>query len=190
MKKLYYVYAYLRQDRYSPYYIGKGQNKRAFAKHTFTETPTEDRIVFIKENLTEEDALALEAVLIKFWGCKWDGGVLENKRTRGGKSYITEETKRKISAAGKGKRLGNNNAKSRPVTYMGVSYPSVVAAARAHNCQTRTIRRHLENGGEPKERNYNRKPVTFRGVTYPSRTAAAKANNICRKTLDWHLTNK
>ena len=186
MKK-FYVYAWLRPDRQTPYYVGKGQGNRAFAKHRFSKNPPRDRVSFIKENLTEKEALELEAVLIKFWGCEWDSGVLENRRTRGGKSFITEETKQKISEATKGKKLGNSNAKARPVVYKGVSYPSVTAAARAHNCQPRTIRNHLANGGVPKTKTYNRKPVTYKGVTYPSRSACANALGVCRKTLDWHL---
>ena len=98
-----------------------------------------------------------------------------------------EETKQKISVATKGKRLGNSNAKTRPVVYKGVFYPSVIAAAQAHNCQQRTIRNHLANGGVPKTKTYNRKPVTYKGVTYPSRSACASALGVCRKTLDWHL---
>ena len=63
------------------------------------------RRVKLKEGLTEEDALALEVTLIKFWGRKSEGGVLYNL-TEGGEGasgYIhTEESREKISASCKG----------------------------------------------------------------------------------------
>ena len=50
----YYTYAYLREDG-TPYYISKGKNRRAFdrKKHTVF-VPSRDRIIFLKQNLTEE----------------------------------------------------------------------------------------------------------------------------------------
>jgi hypothetical protein len=69
----YYVYAYLREDRYSPYYIGKGSGFRDTNKRKLglaQRPPDRDRIVRIKENLTEQEALSLEIELIRFWGKK------------------------------------------------------------------------------------------------------------------------
>ena len=69
----YYVYAYLREDRYSPYYIGKGSGFRDTNKRKLglaQRPPDRDRIVRIKENLTEQEALSLEIELIRFWGEK------------------------------------------------------------------------------------------------------------------------
>jgi hypothetical protein len=185
MKK-YYVYAYLRENRCSPYYVGKGQNRRAFANHRFTKVPPRDRIVFIKKNLTEQEALDLEKVIILFYGCEWNGGILENRRTRGGKSYITEETKRKISESGKGKRLGNTNAHRVPVVYGGVFYPSIASAARSVGIQPRTIKSHLKNGGRGKPKGGPKKPIIYKGVAYPSHSAAAKENGVDRTTIVRH----
>ena len=65
----YYVYAFLREDRYSPYYIGKGRGRRYLRKEgRCVHPPTDkDRIVKVKENLTEEEAFVLEMLLIKQW---------------------------------------------------------------------------------------------------------------------------
>jgi hypothetical protein len=79
---IYYVYSYLREDG-SPYYIGKGKERRAFVKHNVPVPPI-DRIQFIQENMSEEDAFKLEIQLIAFYGRKEIGtGILRN-RTNGG----------------------------------------------------------------------------------------------------------
>jgi hypothetical protein len=97
----YYVYVFLRKDRYTPYYVGKGSRDRDTSLCRTTHKPKDrERIVRVKEGLTEEDAFQLERTLIKFWGRKDQGGILYNL-TDGGEGVSghkhTEETKRKIS---------------------------------------------------------------------------------------------
>lgn len=54
---MYYVYAYLRKDG-TPYYIGKGKDRRAYAKNHNLNIPTDkSRIVFLETNLTDIGAL-------------------------------------------------------------------------------------------------------------------------------------
>ena len=90
----FYVYAYLRSKDSAtakagtPYYIGKGQGKRAFVKHNNVHTPKNKFfIVFIEQNLTEVGALALERRLIEWHGKKINYGILHNK-TDGGESTL------------------------------------------------------------------------------------------------------
>jgi len=75
----YYVYIYLREDG-TPYYVGKGKNKRAYQKHQFVPVPkTDDRIIFVHTNLSENDALEKESELILQYGRKNnDTGILRN----------------------------------------------------------------------------------------------------------------
>jgi hypothetical protein len=82
---MYYTYAYLREDR-TPYYIGKGSGKRAYEKYNRKIKPPKDksRIIFLKQNLTEEKAFKHEKYMIAVFGRKDLGtGILHN-RTDGG----------------------------------------------------------------------------------------------------------
>ena len=107
MENNFYVYMYLREDG-TPYYVGKGRGRRAYSKARQIPAPKEkSRIVFSKQNLTEEEAFQHEIELISLYGRKDNGtGILRNL-TDGGdgvSGYImTEETKRKMSESLKGK---------------------------------------------------------------------------------------
>ena len=80
-----FTYAYLREDG-SPYYIGKGSRKdRVYAKHRSCPVPKDrNRILILKDNLTEQEAIKHEIYLISIFGRKDLGtGILLN-RTNGG----------------------------------------------------------------------------------------------------------
>ena len=110
----YYVYAYLRSNG-TPYYIGKGCNKRAYVKHETIPVPKDkSRIVFLETNLSNTGALALERRYIEWYGRKDLGtGILRNMTDGGdGGDNISPEARAKLSAINKGKkRLPETKAK-------------------------------------------------------------------------------
>jgi len=81
----FYTYAYLREDK-TPYYIGKGTRYRAFvkAKKYFQPPKDKSRIIYLKQNLTEEEAFRHEVYMIAIFGrIDLGTGILYN-RTAGG----------------------------------------------------------------------------------------------------------
>jgi len=106
----YYTYAYLREDR-TPYYIGKGQGNRAYRRSKKDIKPPKDksRIIYLKQNLTEEEAFKHEIYMIAVFGRKDLGtGILHN-RTDGGDgvsgAIFTEATRNRMSQS----RMGDKN---------------------------------------------------------------------------------
>lgn len=119
MKK-YYTYAYIRNNG-TPYYIGKGCGYRAYQKRKTINIPPKNRIILLKQNLTEEEAFKHEKYMIVVFGRKDLGtGILHN-RTDGGEGTSgannakekngfynkthTEKTKLKISKSKKGTKF-------------------------------------------------------------------------------------
>jgi len=84
MKKNYYTYAYLREDK-TPYYIGKGKGKRAYNYHSkFVKVPPRERILILKYFTDENQAYDHEIYMISIFGRKDNKmGILIN-RTDGG----------------------------------------------------------------------------------------------------------
>ena len=103
----YYTYAYLREDK-TPYYIGKGKGNREYKRSRNDIRPPKDksRVIYLKQNLTEEEAFKHEIYMIAVFGRKDLGtGILRN-RTDGGEGVsgriLSQESRRKISEANKG----------------------------------------------------------------------------------------
>jgi hypothetical protein len=127
----FYTYAYLRQDK-TPYYIGKGTRSRAYSKWRTGLKPPKDksRIIFLKQNLTEEEAFKHEIYMIAIFGRKDLGtGILHN-RTDGGEGMSnpspeiiekrvkkikgiprSKEVRKKISDSHKGKIMSESSRK-------------------------------------------------------------------------------
>lgn len=105
----FYTYAYLREDG-TPYYIGKGSGYRIsrLDGRPCGVPKDKSRIIFLKKNLTEEEAFKHEKYMIAVFGRKDLGtGILYNK-TNGGDGtsgwIVSDTTKRKIGESNKGKK--------------------------------------------------------------------------------------
>jgi hypothetical protein len=112
----FYTYAYLREDR-TPYYIGKGTDSRLYIKSGRKIKPPKDKskIIFLKKNLTEEEAFRHEIYMIALFGRKDLGtGILYNL-TDGGEGMsgivMSDETKKKIGIAGRGRTHSKESRK-------------------------------------------------------------------------------
>jgi hypothetical protein len=119
----YYTYAYLREDG-TPYYIGRGKYKKN-CKYRRMNTkfghsvplPIQERRIILKDNMSLDDANKHEIYMIAIFGKKIDGtGILRNLvdgGTGGGVPgrKLSEETKRKMSEAQKGKIISYETRK-------------------------------------------------------------------------------
>ena len=112
----FYVYGYFRKDG-TPYYIGKGCNRRAWKFHKVVKPPVDhSRIRILADGLTEEEAFSWEADLISLLGRKDNGtGCLRNL-TAGGVGgtrgrICTAATREKMRQANKGRSPGPQSAK-------------------------------------------------------------------------------
>jgi hypothetical protein len=100
MNNKYYTYAYLREDG-TPYYIGKGTNRRAYLQLNHNvKVPTKERIIILKNRMTNDEANRHERYMIFVLGRKNIGtGILRNL-TEGGEGVLglkqSEESKKKM----------------------------------------------------------------------------------------------
>ena len=127
----FYTYAYLRKDK-TPYYIGKGSGNRLYLNHyrekrnCISVPKDKSRIIFLKQNLTEEEAFKHEIYMIAVFGRKDLGtGILRNK-TNGGEgasgSIRSNDFKKKISMANKGKVLSQETKDKISKAHSGHQY--------------------------------------------------------------------
>ena len=98
----FYTYAWLREDG-TPYYIGKGCGPRAWVKHRNWDPPSRDRVLILKRNLTNEEAIRHEIYMIAVLGRKFEGGILNNLTAGGeGGTLPSPSTRKKMSEWQKG----------------------------------------------------------------------------------------
>lgn len=155
---IYYVYFYLRSKDSetaksgTPYYIGKGKNKRSTENHGWHKPPKDrSKIILVEQNLSELQAFILERYYIRWFGRKDNNtGILINK-TDGGEG-VDPETARFYT----NKRIkeGRHNFLDRNGNFIienpfakrkdGTSVSSDMANNGTHNFLTRTDGTNLQ----------------------------------------------
>jgi hypothetical protein len=160
----FYTYAYLREDR-TPYYIGKGQRRRIYqTKGKPCPIPKDkERIIFLKQNLTEEEAFRHEIYMIDVFGRKCDGGILLNKSIGGqGASGVvrSDEYRKKISELFKGKSLSKEHKRKISQAIAGKNHPLY---GKSHSQESKRKQSEAKRGeknhnyGKPKTEEFKRK---------------------------------
>lgn len=146
---IFYVYQYLMSDG-NPYYIGKGCKDRINESHSpWVEIPPKEFRQFIQVGMEEQDAFDLELELIKKYGRKIDGGILENKKitrwvAQAGWKH-SDETKQKISEKNTGKIRTSEQRKN---------YKGTKTAEHAEKIR-------LANVGRPRDGRYEKVGLTM-----------------------------
>jgi hypothetical protein len=135
MEKIFYTYAYLRKGDKTPYYIGKGKGKRAYDRRTHrVKVPDDrDRIIFLKENVSEREAWDYEREMIQFYGRKDLGtGILRNLSDGGeGAANPSPESRKKNSVRNKKAYADGINPLSRLTLEERIEYGKIAAKSRA-----------------------------------------------------------
>ncbi len=201
----YYTYAYLRDDK-TPYYIGKGSRYRATAKRSVGVNPPKDKtkIIFLKQNLTEEEAFRHEKYMIAVFGRKdLKTGILHNK-TNGGEGcsgiipwnigkFHSDETKNKIKQKRKNqiispetkKKMGNSRRGKTHTEETKNKMSLIMIGKNKGKKRTDEMKRKIS------ERQLN-KPSKYKyQITYPNGNKEIIDNlpKFCRMNKDFKLDN-
>jgi hypothetical protein len=120
----FYTYLWLREDG-TPYYVGKGNGRRAFIHHkTHCEhRPKSNARIFVQYWESEDKAFEMEKWYISLFGRKDAGtGILHN-RTDGGQgqagNHHSDETKEKMRNAQLGKKKTKAHNIANSLSHMG-----------------------------------------------------------------------
>jgi hypothetical protein len=197
MTKKFYTYAYLRQDG-TPYYVGKGCGKRAYKRQGHTVcVPPRERILFLKRNLSEEEAIKHEIYMIAVLGRKDLGtGCLRNLTDGGdgvsGRVWTTEQ-RRNLSEKHTGKRMSDDARRKMSESKRGRKF------SPEHRRRMSEARRRRERGQTENQKRaarealaeINLNPPRFRClITGHESTAGPLSNYQKRRGIDTSLRER
>jgi hypothetical protein len=173
---MFYTYMWLREDG-SPYYVGKGKNRRAFAKFNHHCAPPKDKSrITIYPMPDQATAFAYEIYLIDFFGRKDLGtGCLRNMTDGGdGRREISPETRIKMTA---GLRKPEVRAKASKRSRLQFTDPEQRYAAGNGNRGIKQTPERIAKSVEGRK-GYTHSPET------KARIAASLMGHVCLNTRD------
>lgn len=189
----YYVYAYLREDG-TPYYIGKGTKNRAWNNHKgINKPPHKNRIIILKNNLTEQESIEAEINFIKIYGRKdLNTGILLNRTNggEGGDTLSNHPEKEKII-----KKIAESNKNSEKHKKFGKNNPNW-GNKYSHTEKTKKLisekisGRKLSEEQKKKLSDRKKKITVIKGLEFESRTEAAKYFNVSVSTITYMMRRK
>ena len=165
----FYTYAYLREDG-TPYYIGKGKGNRINSgRSRRVHMPPKDRRIFLKRNLTEEEALRHEVYMVFVLGRKEFGEGLLWNLTEGGEGTSgykwTEEQRRQLSESSTGKKYGEKMKERMRQVRLGTK-----RSEETRRKISESLRGNTRAKGKPKSEEHKRKiSEAMRGNTNRSK---------------------
>jgi hypothetical protein len=204
-KMKFYVYYYINEQGI-PYYVGKGKGSRWKKKHSCVVPPAA-RVVFYR-NLSEDFALEFEERLIRLFGLKKDGGLLENKMRKGVKNCPQDPVRVSqdpvalppINQLGNSpclepdhaprstKRLAKTGPKVAKTTeVLGMEFPSVSAAARFFGVDRKTLRNFIQGHTSCPMKCKAARAVQCGEHCYSSLREAARAFQMDKAAVKWRI---
>ena len=177
---MYYCYAWLREDS-SPYYIGKGKGYRAWDKcNRRFPPPPKSRIILLKENMTNDEAIEYERYQISLCGRKDIGtGCLRNL-TPGGEGVerpCPEWLKKKQSEIQKGRVYPERRGKKLPPEQAEKSRQAGMGHAKAITLKNETT-------GEIREFKSIREALREIGIRRASIQQYGRSHGWCKITTE------
>ena len=129
----FYTYLYLREDG-TPYYVGKGKDRRAFHIRHNVPVPSNRERILIQEFPSEDDAIAAEIFLISYYGRKDNGtGILRNFTDGGdgtsGRKHL-DDSKQQTRNSLLGRKHTEERRKNQSLAHKGKSWTEAQRAAR------------------------------------------------------------
>jgi predicted XRE-type DNA-binding protein len=186
----FYTYLYLREDG-TPYYVGKGKDRRAFHTRHNVPVPSNRERILIQEFPPEDDAIAAEIFLISYYGRKNNGtGILRNFTDGGdgtsGRKHL-DDSKQQTRNALLGRKHTEERRKNQSLAHKGKSWTEAQRLGRANSSyvvsdetrkrQSESLKRAYAEG-----RRNSRFGATGHVVSDATRRKLSESNGVFTKT--------